>query len=327
MAAEEPARSTPDTDSWDAAVMESVPCALCGGDGARERFRRRDLAVGTPGLFRVVRCPDCGLEYLDPRPRAEEIIRCYPPSYAINREAESPWGWWRRWYQNKRVRAVLARAGGGRILDVGCADALFLELLHRRGGWETTGLELNPRLVEAARRRQGPTILQGDLLAAELPRNSFEVITLWDVLEHLHRPMAALDRVHELLAPGGLLVISTPLADSWEGRLFGRWWVGYELPRHLYFFSRPVLARALAERGFRIVGERVLYGTDYAFADQFRFLLRDLGAPRLLYGGASLLLRSLPWRLLAGPLFKLLDAARLSTARTLFCRRGKEEEP
>jgi SAM-dependent methyltransferase len=161
--------------------------------------------------------------------------------------------------------------------------------------------------------------MQGSLLDIELAPERFDVITMWDSLEHLHHPLASLRKAAAGLKPGGLLVLSTPTASSIDARIFGRYWIGYELPRHLTFFSNRTLEEMLGRAGFRVVDERVLHGGDFAFADEVRFLLRGWGAPRGVHEGAARLLKSRPWRWLTKPLFGLLAVTRLSTPRTFFC--------
>jgi 2-polyprenyl-3-methyl-5-hydroxy-6-metoxy-1,4-benzoquinol methylase len=307
--------------------MEAVACNLCGARDEELLFHRGDLYVGLPGEFRVVRCRRCGLTYVNPRPTVQAIDYYYPPRYEPYRHpdvegARTPWGrWWRAYYLNKRCRAVSRYQSGGRILDVGCATGAFLHQMRHWGDWERHGVELVATAAQQAQERYGLQVFAGTLEQAAYPDQFFDAVTMWDLLEHVHDPTGTLRQAARVLKPGGLLALSTVQSDALDARLFGRYWVGYEVPRHLYVFSRRTLSDMLAQSGFRIVGQKVLYGSNYAFSDSVRFALQGHGAPRWLHGGVFGLLRSRPWRWLSAPAFKLLDLLQLTTPPTIFCRR------
>ena len=151
------------------------------------------------------------------------------------------------------------------------------------------------------------------------------MVTLWDVIEHLHDPRGSLVRIAELLAPGGVLIVSVPVMDSLDHRLFGRYWAGYEIPRHLHFFSTRTLTSLFHATGFRVVARHVLHGSDHAFAREMRFFLRGTGFGRPIYEGATRFFGSRLWRWPARPLFWLLDRFRLTTPRAFVCE--KEARP
>jgi SAM-dependent methyltransferase len=90
----------------------------------------------------------------------------------------------------------------------------------------------------------------GTVPGLPLPSGSVGVVTLWHVLEHLSHPLAALRDIARVLRPDGVLILACPVVDSWEARLFGRYWAGYDVPRHLFVYSRRVLEWALGRAGF-----------------------------------------------------------------------------
>jgi len=302
--------------------LEQVSCNLCGAEDSVELFRRGDLAVGLGGEFAVRRCAGCGLEYLSPRPDRDSIGWYYTPTYEPCRPVAvgGRFPGLAERFERRRVRALLALLPEGRLLDVGCAEGRFLRVLAREGRFELHGGEPAAGPAARARERHGLDVATGTLESLRFPEGHFDAVTFWDVLEHLHDPADALARTRRLLKPGGLLAASLPVSDSLDRRIFGRSWIGYEIPRHLYFFSTATLTALLAGAGFRVVWQTSIFGADFAFADQVRFALRARGASQALYGGATLLLRSRPWRLLAAPLFRLLETCRLATPRTFFAR-------
>jgi SAM-dependent methyltransferase len=263
--------------------LEPVACPLCGADAATLLFEQGDLALGVPGRFPLARCRGCGLRYQNPRVRADQLSLAYPPCYAAHtREPDlsrtvrrlGPGGRWllarRLGYRHldpgpvsaaERVRATLAArrivksfppwAGRGRLLDVGCASGKFLRQMAAVG-WTCAGIEQDVQAAAKARRVTAD-VFTGGPMDAPFPPSSFDLVTAFHVLEHLPDPLGALRRMLTWLAPGGSVVIEVPNVGGVGGRLFGRYWSGLDMPRHLVHFT-PATLTALAERaGGRVV--------------------------------------------------------------------------
>jgi 2-polyprenyl-3-methyl-5-hydroxy-6-metoxy-1,4-benzoquinol methylase len=135
---------------------------------------------------------------------------------------------------------------------VGCYTGTFLDQA-RTAGWQVEGLEPGEWASRIARERYHLRVTTGTVQEADWPGGSFDVITLWDVLEHLRDPRGDLGRVREWLAPGGLLWLTTMDVASAFPRLLGRRWPHY-MRMHLWYFTRDTLARMLREAGFEPVG-------------------------------------------------------------------------
>jgi SAM-dependent methyltransferase len=181
----------------------------------------------------------------------------------------------RRWDRRRRVRRlcriVTSHCGGGKLLDVGCATGNFLGEMRAFGDWDLYGVELSGEAAAYARSRLGLTVAQGTLREASFGDDSFDVVTLWDVLEHVEEPLATLREVRRVLKPGGLLLFSTPNLRSFDRTLAGRYWAGYDVPRHLYLFPEPVLEGMLQASGFAEIESRCLPGSYFAVVHNFRF--------------------------------------------------------
>ena len=276
--------------------METVSCALCGANDSEMVLERADRFSGT--RFQMQRCRRCGLHYVNPRPDADEIGAYYPATYEPHRAtgAAGPLATWReRQGQSIKRRFVEAHARAGRLLDVGCATGDFLAHLASHG-WEVQGVETSPHAAQLARERHGIPVHTGRLAEANLPPASVDVVTLWDVIEHLHDPPAELGRIETLLVPGGLLVLTVPNLESWDHRLFGPHWIGWDLPRHLYAFPPLALARMVREAGFEIIDRRCILGGVGAFLLSYHDWVNSLNHPvcqRLL----KLMAPLLPWLL------------------------------
>ena len=143
-------------------------------------------------------------------------------------------------------------AARGRLLEIGCGTGEFLiEAAH--AGFEVAGLERSPHAVAAANAALGAARVRcGTLESADFGAEPFSVCVLSDAIEHLRDPQAALQQVHALLEPGGVILLATPSLDSWSARLLRRRWMEFK-PAHLVFFSRATIGNALSRAGFEQV--------------------------------------------------------------------------
>jgi SAM-dependent methyltransferase len=240
--------------------MEQPSCDLCGGQDADTLYAGIGWTQPVPDGIALVRCRQCGLMYLSPRPGPDEIGAYYPPDYAPFRPAieDEKWGLMRWMRQRKMIQRRkwverFSRRQSGDILDVGCATGLFLNEMAR-AGWHAKGVELAASAAEYARRRLGLDVFQGTLGQVTWPPESFDAITFWDVLEHTFSPISELRRAASLLKPGGLVAINVPNWHSLDRRLFGPYWIGLDPPRHLYVFTRSTLTALLERAGLSVLG-------------------------------------------------------------------------
>jgi SAM-dependent methyltransferase len=182
----------------------------------------------------------------------------------------------RRYRQD--LAAIASRAGIGRLLDVGCGCGVFLDEA-RAAGWQVAGVEAAAKAAEIARSRFGLDVRVGTLEKLDLPRESFDAITFFDVLEHLPDPLATLQHARVLLRPNGVLVAQSPNFASVMRCLLGERWRWYFLPNHLHHFTPRTLRHLLAACG--LVVERV---STFDIPEEFAANLCEgaaLGRPRL----------------------------------------------
>lgn len=238
--------------------LQTMPCNLCEGTQATPRF----LKFG----YQIVRCNGCGLEFLHPRPTAADLAAFYDQGYFTGNperrgyldyvgERES----FLRSFAQKldRIERMLAERRRGsdpahqtRLLDVGTAAGFCVEAARDRG-WDAWGLEVSEYAASQAQAR-GLNVVQGDSLAA-FAGHTFDVITLWDALEHVLDPREVLTHACELLADDGILVFSTgDVGHPWS-RLQGRQHRIYNPPQHLYYFSRKTMTAVAERAGLRVL--------------------------------------------------------------------------
>ena len=249
------------TPSTHAALLEHVVCFLCGADDGEvvyearyEREKDVDLiqkfrASGDELLIdRLVRCRRCGFQYVNPRLRSDLIFSSYTegedPAYVSQLKARE------RTFEAALGEIEAAAGGRGRLLDIGTAAGAFVAAAARRG-WDAEGCEPNAWLAGWGARHYGIRIRQGSVFEQPYEPASFDVITLWDVIEHTLNPRQTLDVCATLLKPGGVLIVNYPDIGSWIARALGRRWL-FLTSVHLYYFDRRTMARMLETTGFRV---------------------------------------------------------------------------
>ena len=197
----------------------------------------------------VVRCRVCDLVYVNPRLRADLILEGYSeaedPVFAAPNEARI------RGFR-KTLEGVVKRLGispeGKRVLDVGCAGGAFL-VAAREFGFGVTGIEPARWMAAYGRENYQLDIRDGILEAGVFEEGSFDVITLWDVIEHLPQPLETLEIVRSLLKPGGVLLVNYPDIGTLAARTLGRRWP-FWLSVHLIYYTRKTMTEQLRRVGF-----------------------------------------------------------------------------
>ena len=244
--------------------MEYVACNLCGSRsnkvvypstllegpiaGDIERFRCTSASYGKHHT--IVKCRDCGLVYVNPHRNTDAILHNYEDVvddlYVEEREGRVL-----TFQRNLRpLEELMPLDQGRRLLDVGCHIGVFLEIAQERG-WEAWGVEPSRWAAREAQSKD-LQVLEGTLDDVHLAEESFDVITMWDVIEHLTNPLRELQESHRLLKKGGLICIHTMNIESPLARLMGHRWP-WLMEMHLYYFSPHTLGQMLRKAGFTVV--------------------------------------------------------------------------
>lgn len=240
----------------DAALQPHPRCPACGSttDGA---------TYFSKGGYRYLRCDVCKSLFLGNPPTPEELERIYSFDSGYHQAFDDPDSSASRAHRHDAL-TYLAFARrfitSGRVLDVGCSAGFFLDEA-RKTGFHVTGLELSPDTAALARTLYGLEVVVDTLdnFRDQQPRGAgWDLITLWDVIEHVPDPVAVLQAAFDLLVPGGRVILLTPRADGLFPRLsapLGRltgYWPHAEPPHHLSQFSSPGIQAALTTTGFTV---------------------------------------------------------------------------
>jgi 2-polyprenyl-3-methyl-5-hydroxy-6-metoxy-1,4-benzoquinol methylase len=231
--------------------LETIVCNFCSEPQFRPLF--------TINGFQIAECVRCGLVYTNPRLRIEALKEVYDQSYFqsdnslvhgyVDYAAEAPLilrTFRQRWHHLLRFHG----RDKGRLLDLGCAFG-YLLTIAQSDGWGVAGLDASLHAVNHAQTKLRLPVQHSDLAEIPFPDHSFDIITMWDVIEHLPDPLNVLRSCWDKLKPGGLFSIITPDSSSFSARWFGSKWVEYQKPHeHLYFFSSRRLSQVLKSMGF-----------------------------------------------------------------------------
>jgi 2-polyprenyl-3-methyl-5-hydroxy-6-metoxy-1,4-benzoquinol methylase len=251
-----------------------IPCPLCGSDQSDPVTCTIDYVYGVPGDYSFVSCAQCRHIYLNPRPADAALMLCYPRDYAPHTSgagstaipaADSG-------QTRSRIRRLLGRIpllkrclfalgqqhatvippledrDQPRLLEVGCAHGGYL-VAAATAGWQVEGIEPDETAAERARQR-GFVVQTSTFTAAELSAGSRDAIVAWMVLEHVPDPVPFVREAFGVLSAGGSFCLSVPNGGGFERKMFGRYWLGYDAPRHLQVFTASRLTSLLAESGF-----------------------------------------------------------------------------
>lgn len=254
------------------------PCPICGHAGARNWLRAPDRFHGRQQLYTLVRCPTCALVWLSPPPRPEEMGDHYTEAYhkLISGAGETAIHRWQR-----RRAALIRYKQDGSLLDLGCSSGSFLEFMKGET-WKLYGVEMSAECAKVAEEKSGAQVFAGDIPNAPFAPESFDLITCFDVLEHLHEPRKVMARVSEWLKPGGILYVLVPNIESAEARAFRSYWCGLELPRHLFHYSPASLRYLASSVGLQEIS--LVTRRNAAVGVNFRYLIDDVfravGIPR-----------------------------------------------
>jgi len=210
---------------------EYVKCVVCGD----ERLIKRLKSFGGA----LVKCTECGLVFRNPRPTYETIREYYKESYSNIFYEEKIKTHRKKIFLHFLANAIKSKEGG-RLLDVGCGYGEFLKLAKDKG-WEVYGVELSNDACQYVQNKPGLNIFCGELKEASFPKDHFDVVTLWNVLDHTINPLEELLEIKKILKPGGFLFIRVPnFLFQEKAFLFSK------IIGKLHFFSSLNLARKLS---------------------------------------------------------------------------------
>jgi len=240
---------------------ETVNCNLCGSNDCKvlikpkydlekqKNLKEKFRSSGDETLIdQVVKCKKCGLIYVNPRIKAQKIVEAYSEGSDETFVSQEKG----RAITFKRCLKLFKKyKKDGKILDIGTAGGTFLHVAKQQG-WEVYGIEPNKWLANWGKEHYGIDIKSGTLFDYKFEENFFDVVTLWDVLEHMPNPKKALLEINRILKPNGLLVVNYPDIGSWLSKVMRSKWI-FLLSVHLYYFTPKTIKGILKTTGFKTI--------------------------------------------------------------------------
>ena len=230
-------------------------CPLCGGTRPERALTCVDH-YATGEMFHLCRCPECGFLFTQDFPVEAEIGRYYEtPDYishtdtrkgAVNRLYHAV-----RSHMLKRKATLVERNAHrkeGRLLDIGTGTGYFANTMRQRG-WQVQAAEKSEQARQFALEHFALEV-KPETALAEMEAESFDVVTLWHVMEHLEHLNETWQRLNSLLTEKGILVVAVPNCSSFDARKYGAYWAAYDVPRHLWHFTPDTMQRFGSKHGF-----------------------------------------------------------------------------
>jgi len=230
-------------------------CPICESARINLFLTAKDYFLSSD-IFSIVKCQDCGFKFTNPRPEKTELGKYYESSDYISHSNKqkgifaSLYQIIRKYTLSQKYSIITKFQPAGEILDIGCATGQLLHYM-KSNGWKTVGIEPDDKTRERAISEFGLDVFPEDHLDT-LDVASFDVITMWHVLEHVADLNGRIEQLKILIKANGTLIIAVPNCEAYDAEIYGPFWAGYDLPRHLYHFSKSDIKLLLEKHGFLI---------------------------------------------------------------------------
>jgi 2-polyprenyl-3-methyl-5-hydroxy-6-metoxy-1,4-benzoquinol methylase len=239
-------------------IIHYTNCPVCGSADIKNVLSAKDHTVSRE-IFPIAECKACSLRFTQDVPDAASIAPYYKSEDYISHSNISK-GVINRLYQSVRKRTLRRKRklvqrvtgmGKGHMLDVGSGIGSFVSEMAMHG-WYATGLEPDAGAREVAKKEYNIELKDMDQFF-HLPAGSFDAITLWHVLEHVHELSAYVQQLKSLLKETGILLIAVPNYTSKDAGIYKECWAAYDVPRHLYHFSPQSMKILMEKHGLKVL--------------------------------------------------------------------------
>jgi 2-polyprenyl-3-methyl-5-hydroxy-6-metoxy-1,4-benzoquinol methylase len=234
-------------------------CLICGSDNLNKELSCKDY-VASGEMFDLYRCGQCSFLFTNPRPDNNEIGRYYQSERYVSHAGDKQgFSFIYRVYDVVRDFSIKSKLSlikkyhsSGKLMDLGCGLGYFLNGVHLDKTFDATGVDISEDAISYVKNRFGLEVYKEQDLD-DFKSNSFDIVTQWHVLEHVHLLNERMAQLKRILSKDGTLFIAVPNSDSWDAKHYKAFWDGYDVPRHLYHFNQHSFGLLMEKHGFRVV--------------------------------------------------------------------------
>lgn len=228
--------------------LSETQCRVCKSRKNRYLFQKKG--------YTIVKCISCGLRYVLNNLEPDFLIKLYSQKYFTdpNNSGYGDYFFEKEYLKrtaSKRLKKIRQfKSDGRRLLEVGSGPGYFLSVARKE--YNVTGVELSAYASQYAKEYMGLDVFNGTIQEAHFGQSTFDIVTMWDVIEHVADPLSIMKEVNRVMRPSGGLVLTTGDVSSVLCRLQGKRWRLYDPPYHLSYFSRSTICRLLESAGFTV---------------------------------------------------------------------------
>ena len=240
----------------DGRVKKLTHCPICRINNFTEHLSGIDFLLSKEE-FTIVRCANCCFLFTNPRPEDHDLERYYLSSDYISHTNSSK-GLLNWLYQKarlfalgKKLKLINNLSQKGKLLDIGCGTGEFLNIC-KKNSWLTRGVEPSDLARNQAIKNYKLNV-SDNLDLSQFDKDSFDIVTLWHVLEHLPNLEETVDHLELILKENGKVIIAVPNYKSWDACYYKKYWAAYDLPIHLWHFSKNTISQLFTKHGFSLV--------------------------------------------------------------------------
>ena len=238
--------------------MEKISkCLICGNTEFSLLFSCTDF-VATGESFEISCCKECSFLFTNPRPSVNEIERYYQSNKYISHSKDKRGLMYkiydivRNYSIKKKIALIKNFHPNGELMDLGCGLGDFLNGVHKDGTFNATGVDVSIDAIKYVKEHFGLAV-QHEKNLDQFDENSFDIITQWHVLEHVHFLNERIVQLKRLLKLNGTLFIAVPNSNSWDAKHYKMFWDAYDVPRHLYHFNQKTFHLLMKKHGLKII--------------------------------------------------------------------------